>query len=205
MAHPEKRYTTAGLLLVGAGVFLLIMNLTQSGGWGFVAALGVALLLGGLLRDIYGLVVVGSLVVAVGTAVWLERMPGIAPLDQNLVFPVALGLGFLVIYPLGRRLNRWWPLLPGITLVWMGCVPFLLREAGISPAGMATMAGAWPLLLVIPGAWLLVRSALPHAYINIGRAVYIALLMMALLVVVTGVTSWATVQPPIFFHPRRSI
>jgi hypothetical protein len=197
----SQRSATGGIILVVLGAFLLLMNLSQSGAWGLLAAGGAVLLMTGLVRNRYALVLPGCLITAIGVVIWLENTRWTAPLDGSIAFPVGLGVGFLAIYLLGRRWDRWWPLLPGIVLVWMGAVPFSLREMGYAATDLGSLAGTWPLLLVVPGLWLLARPHLKGRASVAGRVMYVALLMVAVLLVVTGVSAWAAANPLHLMHP----
>jgi hypothetical protein len=195
----SQRNVTGGVILVGLGLFLLLMNLSQSGVWGLLAGVGLVILLAGLVRNRYGLVLPSCLITAIGVVIWLEKIPWAVPLDMGIAMPVGLGLGFLAIYPLGRRWDRWWPLLPGVVLVWMGAAPAVLRATGYSVSELASLAGAWPLLLVVPGLWILARPYLSGRGYIAGRVVYVILLMLAVMIVVAGVSAWASTHPQVVF------
>jgi len=94
------------------------------------------------------------LIIGLGTGIVLEDF---RVMREPVV--LGLGLGFLAIYVVdvitsgARAQGRWWPLIPGAILT---------AVAGASGAfgeeGERAIERGWPILLVVAGAWLLLRG-----------------------------------------------
>jgi hypothetical protein len=71
---------------------------------------------------------IGCLLILMGGLLLLQQM-GIISGDISIIWAsllIASGVVFLVVFALNRR--HWWALIPGLTLVGVGIIPFLPKE-----------------------------------------------------------------------------
>jgi len=102
----------------------------------------------------YGLLIPAGIVTGLGAGILLEDF-GVT--REPVV--LGLGLGFLAIYGVDLATSRspqrarWWPLIPGAILI-------AVAGAGgaFGDEGGRTIQQAWPVILIVIGAWLLVRG-----------------------------------------------
>jgi len=102
----------------------------------------------------YGLLIPAGIVTVLGAGILLEDF-GVT--REPVV--LGLGLGFLAIYGVDLATSRspqrarWWPLIPGAILI-------AVAGAGgaFGDEGGRTIQQAWPVILIVIGAWLLVRG-----------------------------------------------
>ena len=102
----------------------------------------------------YGLLIPAGILTGLGAGILLQDF---AVTRESAV--LGLGIGFLAIYGVdlaARRSSqraRWWPLIPGAILT-------IIAGAGgaFGDEGGRTIQQAWPIILVVIGAWLLLRD-----------------------------------------------
>ncbi len=102
----------------------------------------------------YGLLIPAGILTGLGAGILLEDF-GVT--REPVV--LGLGLGFLAIYGVDLATSRspqrarWWPLIPGAILI-------AVAGAGgaFGDEGGRTIQQAWPVILIVIGAWLLVRG-----------------------------------------------
>src|SRR2546428_278448 len=102
----------------------------------------------------YGLLIPAGVLTGLGAGILLQDF---AVTREPVV--LGLGIGFLAIYgvDLAARRSpqraRWWPLIPGAILT-------IIAGAGgaFGDEGGRTIQQAWPIILVVIGAWLFLRD-----------------------------------------------
>ena len=184
----ERRRVLPGLILILLGTYFLLANIMNLGGGAFLVAIGAAFVVSHFLTNRYGLLIPGCILVAIGAFAGLSENGAIFDNDGAWFF-VILGFGFLGIYVLGRRWDRWWPLLPGLILSGSGLMVVYARYLPITWQQWSTLARWWPTLLVVLGIWLMLRYSVPQpARRAIGAALAIVMISsLALLGVSAGV------------------
>jgi hypothetical protein len=156
------------LALITVGVVVLLSNFASSlisdrgrGGL-IVLALGAAFAVGRLTTGRYGYAVPAGILIGIGAYIVIESLDVTRGASSAGWFFVMLGAGFGLAYLLGLRATAVWPLIPGVILIALGAV--LLGAATLGPlASWSWIATYWPAALVLLGAWLLFREALPPA------------------------------------------
>jgi len=133
----------AGVMLVGIGVALLLIEVTGVGGVAVVLLGGIAFLATYLATRRYGFLVPGGILTGFGGALVAQ--------DLGLVADVALiglGVGFLLIPTVQllsgaeREGGWWWPVIPGGILGALGSISFLDgRAAGLILPGLLIILG----------------------------------------------------------------
>jgi hypothetical protein len=141
-----QTHTLIGALLIGLGIFLLVVTQTGVGGEAVPLAIGVAFLIAYATTRTYGLLVPGGILcgLGVGIVVATGGGPDSAPV-------LGLDLGFISIYLISLltrdAARHWWPLIPGGVLTLAGLsampatadlVPFIV-PAGLILAGLALL------------------------------------------------------------------
>src|SRR5690242_2105183 len=115
MAYRQPR-GFLGVGLIGLGAALLTAQLFgPAAGAVFMLALGGAFLFGYLVDAGGWMLIPGALLAGLGVG-----GIGAAAAHASAFMPIGLGLGFLVIYPVGqikRGWSHWWPLVPGFVLL----------------------------------------------------------------------------------------
>ena len=102
----------------------------------------------------YGLLIPAGILSGLGAGILLEDF-GVT--REPVV--LGLGLGFLAIYGVDLATSRspqrarWWPLIPGAILIAVAGAGGVLGDEG-----GRTIQQAWPVILIVIGAWLLVRG-----------------------------------------------
>lgn len=142
-----------GLILVMIGIGLLVAQFTEVGGVIVVLLLGVAFLIGAFLTRNYGFVVPGCILSGLGAGLIAEQL---GVIGEPVV--IGLGLGFLMIWVIDQFFTRavppqgrWWPLIPGGILLFVG----LMNSVGdLGPYSAYLWAGA----LIIVGAVIIIRA-----------------------------------------------
>lgn len=206
METATRRHSTGGIILIALGVFFLAITLTDSRSWGFMLGLGLAFLIGYLWSNGYGWLVSGAILTAVGAFGLLDHNRWLlgqqaAGFDRGLTFIFILGLGFTLTYILGRRWHLWWPLIPGLGLLWLSIAPGLFVYTGWwTLEEWSMLARLWPLLLMVAGAWVALRSIVPARYQQAARIAAVVVTVALCLLVATGIAAaMAAGGPPLHF------
>ena len=137
MARARKSNLGFGVMLVVVGGVLLVTRFALVGtapAW--LLGLGVGLALIAIVGSSYGALVGGMIL-------------------------LGLGAGFVGIWVLALILKlrrHWWPLVPGVVLLAVGGARFYRHFALIPPEVMVAVRTWWPALLVVAGAWILIRA-----------------------------------------------
>ncbi len=199
--------STGGVILIAIGIFFLAVNLAGGRPWSMPLGLGVALLFAFLVSDWYGLSVAGCLLAAVGVFGLLQNN-GWLIWDRSLTFFLVLGLGFLAIYPVSRRWHLWWPVMPGVVLIWVGAVPLVIAETGwMTLEQWAGLVRWWPLLVVLAGLWLAGRHLLPDGWERPARLAILIVVVAICLFLLTALSASLALEPaqaaPLFSRPPR--
>ena len=152
------------LALITLGVVFLLSNLIPDRGRAalIVLGLGAAFAIGRLTTSRYGYAVPAGILMAIGVYVLVHEfdIQGLRGMSSAGLFFVLLGLGFAAVYVIGLRPAEIWPLFPAVILVGLGLV--LLGASWIGPlASLSWITAYWPVALVLLGAWLLLREAIP--------------------------------------------
>lgn len=152
------------LALITLGVVFLLSNLIPDRGRAalIVLGLGAAFAIGRLTTGRYGYAVPAGILMAIGVYVLVHEfdIQGLRGMSSAGLFFVLLGLGFAAVYVIGLRPAEIWPLFPAVILVGLGLV--LLGASWIGPlASLSWITAYWPVALVLLGAWLLLREAIP--------------------------------------------
>src|SRR5215207_844525 len=150
--------------LITLGVVFLLGNLLPGPGRGdlIVLGLGIAFLIGRLTTGRYGYAVPAGILIGVGSFISLRDVLGRDAVDNGGWWFICLGLGFLLTYLIGMRPKVVWPLFPATILSLLGLV--LFGFTALAPlASLAWIVSYWPVVLVLVGAWLLLRDRLPEA------------------------------------------
>lgn len=154
----KKGAITAGVLLIGIGLGLLIFRFTALDEY-FPLFLGLVFLVSGMLTRSSGLLIPGGIIGGVGLGVvaidnaWFGAAG--EPASGGL-FLLAFSLGWFLIPVLTRVFAgkaELWALIPGGILAVIGAL-ILGGEQGL--AILNVLGEWWPLALVIVGAWTLI-------------------------------------------------
>jgi hypothetical protein len=142
-----------GLILVMIGIGLLVAQFTEVGGVVVVLLLGVAFLIGAFLTRNYGFLVPGCILSGLGAGLIAEQL---GVIGEPVV--IGLGLGFLLIWVIDQlftravpRQGRWWPLIPGGILLFVG----LINSVGDLGQYSAYL---WAGALIIVGGVIIIRA-----------------------------------------------
>ncbi len=141
----------AGRLLIGLGLFLFILRLTQ----GYGEAVTLFTIASGFLAGYfawrkYSLLVVGGITMGAGLGALADSW-SISGID---ITQAALGVGFLSIYLIDRLVrgsSPLWPLIPGLILLLLG----VTAEKHVI---QQCISYGWPLILVGWGGYLLLKN-----------------------------------------------
>jgi len=146
MKSKHNKNFIVGAALVVIGVLFLLLQLANQYQESFVLLIiGVVFLVIYFIQRKYGWLIPACLLLGLGLGnVVEESLTWLGDTDA-----VGLGLGFIAIYILGHFLeekSHWWPLVPGIILLF----------AGLSE-GSKAVTYIWPVILIIIGVLILVR------------------------------------------------
>jgi putative adhesin len=154
------------LALITLGVVVLLGNLASNvisdrGRGGLIVfGLGAAFAVGRLTTGRFGYAVPAGLLMALGIHIIASALDIARGTSSAGLFFILLGVGFVLVYVIGLRPASVWPLFPAAILVGLGVV--LLGVASLGPlAAWSWIAAYWPAALILLGAWLLFRDALP--------------------------------------------
>jgi hypothetical protein len=150
------------LALITIGVVFLLGNLIPERGRGglIVLGLGAAFLVGRLTTGRRGYAVPAGILIALGTYISLQDVPGVRPFQNPAWFFVLLGMGFVLVYLIGLQPTAIWPLFPAAVMIGLGLLLFGASSLGML-ASLSWIVAYWPLALVLLGVWLLFRDHLP--------------------------------------------
>jgi hypothetical protein len=147
VAIMTQRNLVPGLLLIGLGSYLAIVQLTGVGAEAIVAIIGIGFLIAYAVTRTYGFLVPGGIMTGLGLGIVWETEIGSG--GGSVV--IGLGLGFLAIYLVDLAVNRskalWWPVIPGGILTVIGG----LAEADAVGLLVDTSL-VWPIVLIGIGA-----------------------------------------------------
>ena len=185
-----RRNILPGVILILLGAYFLLVNVLNLGGWAFLVALGVAFLASYFWTARYGFLVAAAILTAIGVFAGLTET-GVVIENDGAWFFVILGIGFLAIYPLGRRWDHLWPVVVGLIMVASGLLMLYAAVLPVNWQQWLALAQWWPALLVLLGLWLLVRQYLPTGVRKAGGAIFALLVFgsVALLAVSAGIVA----------------
>lgn len=143
-----------GVILIAVGLTLFAVQLLDLDGSVIVLVSGLIFATAFATTRRYALLIPAGILSGLGIGILLEN-------EGLMGEPVALGLGlgFLAIYAVdllttgAREPGRWWPLIPGGILTIIAAA-----ESTFGPEGARLIERGWPVLLILVGAWLLVRG-----------------------------------------------
>jgi hypothetical protein len=143
-----------GVALIAVGVTLFTVQLLDLDASVIVLVIGLVFAAAFAVTRRYGLLIPAGILTGLGTGILLEH----AGLVGEPVV-LGLGLGFLAIYGVdllttgAREPGRWWPLIPGGILTVIAAA-----ESTFGPEGARVLERGWPVVLIVVGAWLLLRG-----------------------------------------------
>lgn len=138
----SKKFAT-GITLVVLGVIFFVLQFAE----GYSEALmfflfGAGFLIAYFYKKKYGFLIPGCLLLGLGLGTVFGR-------SGNLE-SIGLGIGFVVIYVIAylyEKKSHWWPLIPGVILIFTG----IGKESDLFSKG-------WPLILVFIGIFIIIRE-----------------------------------------------
>jgi drug/metabolite transporter (DMT)-like permease len=134
-----------GAVLIIIGVALLVGQWVPDVGRYATLIVGLALLALFVLTRNPGALIGGSIVTGIGAGILLEET---FPATAGGWVPLGLGFGFLGIWLVGSLFRlpeaRFWPLIPGGILVFVGL-------AGMGGGAADLLRYAWPVVLILAG------------------------------------------------------
>ncbi len=142
-----------GVILIAVGVTLFAVQLLQLDADVIVLVIGLVFATVYVATRRYGLLIPAGVLTGLGAGILLEDF-GVR--GEPVV--LGLGLGFLAIYGAdalsrgARAPGRWWPLVPGSILTVIAGA-----ESTFGAEGARLIEQGWPILLIVVGAWLLLR------------------------------------------------
>ena len=143
-----------GVILIVIGAALFAIQWLHLDADAIVLVIGLVFVAAYAATRRYGLLIPAGILTGLGAGILLEDL-GVT--REPVV--LGLGLGFLAIYGVdvvARRSPqraRWWPLIPGAILIAVAGAGGAFGDEG----GRAIQQ-AWPIILVVIGAWLLLRD-----------------------------------------------
>jgi hypothetical protein len=150
----NQRNLVPGLLLIGLGIYLGIVQLTGAGAEAIVAVIGVAFVVSYALTRNYGFLVPGAIMTGLGLGILWETEVS----SGGGAVVIGLGVGFLAIYVVDAIVRRsaalWWPLIPGGILATIGALIETDRTRLMEYTSLV-----WPLALIAVGITLVIVQA----------------------------------------------
>jgi hypothetical protein len=178
--------------LIALGLFILLLNAVSLSGGAFLLGLGLAFLVVRVTTGNYGFSAPAGILIGLGAFVALNDAHAIPSSDGGWAV-VLLGLGFLVVYLIGGRVERYWPLFPATILIGIGLM--LVGRSELVPLAPYTWVAAyWPAILVVLGGWLLLRPVLPEPIRAIASGFVALLLVLAGTIAIAAVVA-SSVDP----------
>ncbi|MFN4292525.1 MAG: hypothetical protein ACK4JD_00140 [Thermoflexales bacterium] len=163
-ADPRQGGVIAAVMLIAIGILLLIAQVFQLGWLSLLVTplLGAAFIVWSIAARIPGLMIPGGILAGLGVGILLMTQPLFASKEfvPAAVLMLSFAAGWLLIFaltPLASGRLELWPLIPGAILAALGAL-FWIGEPGISI--LQVVGAAWPLVLVIVGAGILMRILL---------------------------------------------
>jgi hypothetical protein len=141
-----RRNLIPGLFLILLGIGFLLKEYFEIGPGLVLLFVGVVFLVPYLFTRWYGMLIPGLLLVGLGIGLMFERGT-----RTDVTAPLGLGLAFIAIFVVDfatTRALRWWPLVPGLVLTFVG-----IAEA--FPEAQLWVERGWPVLLIALGLFLL--------------------------------------------------
>ncbi len=135
-----------GLILILLGIGFLLKEYFEIGPGLILLFLGVVFLAPYLFTRWYGMLIPGLLLAGLGIGLLFEHGT-----RTDITAPLFLGLGFIAIFMVDfvvTRVVRWWPLVPGVVLTFVGIVDAI-------PEAQLWLQRGWPVLLIVLGLLLL--------------------------------------------------
>jgi hypothetical protein len=143
-----------GVILIAVGLTLFAVQLLNLDGDVIVLVIGLVFTIAFAATRRYGMLIPAGILTGLGTGILLENF---GVMGEPVV--LGLGLGFLAIYAAdvlasgARAPGRWWPLIPGAILTIIAAA-----ESTFGEEGARLVTQGWPVLLIVAGAWLLLRG-----------------------------------------------
>lgn len=163
-ADPRQGGVIAAVMLIAIGILLLIAQVFQLGWLSLLVTplLGAAFIVWSIAARIPGLMIPGGILAGLGVGILLMTQPLFASKEfvPAAVLMLSFAAGWLLIFaltPLASGRLELWPLIPGAILAALGAL-FWIGEPGTSI--LQVVGAAWPLVLVIVGAGILMRILL---------------------------------------------
>ncbi|MBZ0286891.1 MAG: hypothetical protein K8I30_04705 [Anaerolineae bacterium] len=154
-----------GILLIGIGLLVLLINLTKSDVFGvlILPVLGIIFLAWGFYTHRIGFAIPGCILTGLGLGVFIiTRDLGLTGDTQGGIVVLGLAAGFAaitLITPYFGEKRAWWALVPGGIL---GLVGVLLVIGGDAMRWLEAIGYLWPLILVAIGVYILFGKRLRH-------------------------------------------
>jgi hypothetical protein len=157
----SERTIAPGLILIGLGVVLFLIQVTGVGAEAVVAVIGAVFLIAYATTRQYGFMIPGGILTGLGLGILWETEIG----SGGGAVLIGLGLGFISIFLIGAlvhdRATMWWPIIPGGILTAIGALVETENQGMVSGVGEL-----WPIVLVVIGGLLilvqLTRPASTH-------------------------------------------
>jgi hypothetical protein len=143
-----------GVILIAVGLTLFAVQLLHLDADVIVLVIGLVFAVAYAGTRRYGLLIPAGILTGLGVGILLEDF---GVMGEPVV--LGLGLGFLAIYAGdlmvsgAREPGRWWPLIPGAILTVIAGA-----ESTFGAEGARVIEQGWPVLLIVVGAWLLLRG-----------------------------------------------
>ena len=143
-----------GVILIAVGLTLFAVQLLNLDGDVIVVVIGLVFAIAFAATRRYGLLIPAGIMTGLGIGILLENF---GVMGEPVV--LGLGLGFLAIYAAdfltsgASAPGRWWPLIPGAILTIIAAA-----ESTFGEEGARLITQGWPVLLIVAGAWLLLRG-----------------------------------------------
>ncbi|HEY3374736.1 MAG TPA: hypothetical protein VGK02_06710 [Candidatus Aquicultor sp.] len=148
----------AGVILIIAGIFALLINFGLLSGVSFLIALGVAFLVAFAIWRNLGFLIPGMILLWLGIGLTITEQSRLNIANDGSIIVAALGLAFISIYLLMPRRRHWWPLIPGGILLVIGITIFLFAQNIIPFTFIQVINVLWPAAIIILGIWLVLRQ-----------------------------------------------